>query len=235
MKDLFQRYVVNNIILKLIALIAAVFLWSAISREPTVEIAYSVPVEFHQVPDNLEITSEIIPQTQVRLRGPVRRLRTIQPQDVHPVIDLAGASTGERTYDLTAQQVHVPYDVEVLQVIPSQLRLSFDRRQSREVKIRPRVTGKMPPGYEISKVVCDPASIQIVGPERRVAVVDAATTDPIDASGVMGHTSFSTNAYVADPLVRELRPVTVRVTVYTQKAAAAQASSPDSATSNEEQ
>ena len=135
MKDLFQRYVLHNIALKLIALGAAVLLWSAISREPTVEIAYSVPVEFHQVPENLEITSEVIPQAQVRLRGPVRRLRTIQAGDVHPVIDLSGAATGERTYDLTAQQVHVPYDVEVLQVVPSQVRLSFDHRQTREVRV----------------------------------------------------------------------------------------------------
>jgi len=234
MRDLFERFILHNIALKLIALAAAVLLWSAISREPTVEIAYSVPIEFHQVPENLEITSEIIPQAQVRLRGPVRRLRTIQPGDVHPLIDLTGAVTGERTYDLTAQQVHVPYDVEVLQVIPSQVRLSFDRRQTREVKVRPRVIGKMPPGYEISKVVCDPASIQIVGPERRVSAVEAATTDPIDASGVMGQASFSANAYVADPLVREARPLLVKVTVYTQKAPATQASSPESMPSNQQ-
>src|SRR5581483_3010173 len=234
MKDLFERYVVHHIALKLIAVAAAVLLWSAISREPRVEVAYSVPVEFHQVPDNLEITSEVIPQAQVRLRGPVRRLRAIQPSDVPPVIDLAGAATGERTYDLTAQQVHVPYDVEVLQVVPSQLRLSFDRRQTREVKVRPRVTGRMPPGYEISKVVVDPASIQVVGPERRVSAVVTATTDPVDASGVIGHASFSTNAYVSDPLVREVRPLLVKVTVYTQKAAATQASSPEPETSNQQ-
>jgi YbbR domain-containing protein len=234
MKDFFERYVLHNIALKLIALAAAVLLWSAISREPTVEIAYSVPIEFHQVPENLEITSEVIPQAQVRLRGPVRRLRSIQAGDVHPVIDLGGAVTGERTYDVTAQQVHVPYDVEVLQVIPSQVRLSFDRRQTREVKVRPRVTGTMPAGYAISKITCDPPSIQVVGPERRVSAVDAATTDPVDASGVMGHASFSTNAYVADPLVREVRPLLVRVTVYTQKAAATQASPSDSATSNQQ-
>ncbi|MBV9086908.1 MAG: YbbR-like domain-containing protein [Acidobacteriaceae bacterium] len=233
MRDFFERFVLHNIALKLIALAAAVLLWSAISREPTVEIAYSVPVEFHQVPQNLEITSEVIPQAQVRLRGPARRLRTIQPGDVHPVIDLSGAATGERTYDLTAQQVRVPYDVEVLQVIPSQVRLSFDRRQMREVKIKPRVTGTMTSGYDISKVICDPASILIVGPERRVSVVEAATTDPVDATGVIGHASFSTNAYVADPLVREVRPVLVKVTVYTQKPAT-QAASPEPPTSNQE-
>lgn len=221
MSDWFQRYVVHNFGLKLIALIAAVLLWAAISHEPKVEIAYSVPIEFHQVPENLEITSETIPQAQVRLRGPVRRLRDISPADVHPVIDLSGSGAGERTYDLTAAQVHVPYDVEVVQVVPSQVRISFDRQASREVKVRPRVQGALPSGYSIAQIIAEPASIQIVGPERRVSAVDAAMTDPIDASGVVGRGTFTTNAYVADPLVRELRPEMIRVTVITEKTAPA--------------
>jgi hypothetical protein len=89
MKDFFQRHVLHNLVLKLVALACAVLLWSAISREPTVEIAYSVPIEFHQVPPNLEVTTAGIPLAQVRLRGPERRLRHIAASDVHPVINLA--------------------------------------------------------------------------------------------------------------------------------------------------
>ncbi len=219
MKDWFHRYLLHNWPLKLIALLAAVLLWSAIAREPTVEMAYSVPIEFHQVPRNLEITTEVIPQAQVRIRGPVRRMRSITASEVHPVVDLGAAGMGEHTYDLTAAQVHAPYDVEVMQVVPAEIRISFDQRATREVPVRPRVKGFLPPGYEIAKVEADPATIEIVGPKKRVDAVDSAMTDPVDASGVMGHATFTTNAYVADPLVREVRPEQIRVTVITQKAA----------------
>jgi YbbR domain-containing protein len=219
MRDWFRRYVVHNLPLKIIALLAAVLLWSAISREPTVEMAYSVPIEFHQVPRNLEITTEVIPQAQVRIRGPVRRMRSITAAQVHPVVDLGGAATGEHTYDLTAAQVHAPYDLEVVQVVPAEVRISFDQRATREVQVRPRVKGVLPPGYEIAKVETEPPAIEIVGPKKRVDAVDSAMTDPVDATGVMGHATFTTNAYVADPLVREVRPEQIRVTVLTQKAA----------------
>ncbi len=219
MRDWFRRYVLHNLPLKLIALAAAVLLWSAISREPIVEMAYSVPIEFHHVPRNLEITTEVIPQAQVRIRGPVRRLRSITPAELHPIVDLSGAGMGERTYDLTAAQVHAPYDVEVVQVVPAEIRISFDQRATREVKVRPRVKGVLPPGYEMAKVEADPSAIEIVGPKKRVDAVESAMTDPVDASGVMGQATFTVNAYVADPLVREVRPQQIQVTVITQKAA----------------
>lgn len=50
MRDFFQRYVLQNLLLKIIALVCAVLLWSALAREPMVETAYSVPIEFHQMP-----------------------------------------------------------------------------------------------------------------------------------------------------------------------------------------
>ena len=213
----FQRWVLHNISLKLIALLSAVLLWTAVSREPVIEVGFNVPVEFHQVPEDLEITTEVVPQAQVRLRGPSRRLRELTAADLHVVVDLGSIRPGERTFDLTATQVRVPFGVEVMQIIPAHIRLTFDRRSSRMVPVHPRVTGSFPTGFGVVNIKAVPAEIAIIGPERRVAGVDAALTDPIDATGVVGSASFTTNAYVADPLVREVRPIPIRVTVVTAR------------------
>jgi YbbR domain-containing protein len=212
-----QRWVLHNASLKLIALFSAVLLWTAVSREPVIEVGYNLPIEFHEVPEDLEITTEVVPQAQVRLRGPSRRVRELTPADVHVVVDLGSIRPGERTFDLTATQVRVPFGVEVMQVIPAHIRLTFDRRSSRMVPVHPRVTGSFPTGFGIVSIKSEPAEIAIIGPERRVAGLDAALTDPIDATGVVGSATFTANAYVADPLVRELRPIPIRVTVVTAK------------------
>jgi YbbR domain-containing protein len=222
MMDWFRRWVLNNLALKLIALVSAVLLWSAVSREPMIEVAYSVPVEFHQVPEDLDITTEVVPQAQIRLRGPSRRVRQLSAGEVHPVIDLDNVQPGERTFDLTTAQVHVPYDVEVVQIIPAHIRLTFDKRTSKQVPVKPRVTGSFPTGFGIASITSDPAAITVVGPERRVNGVETALTDPIDATGVVGRASFTTNAYVADPLVRELRPTPIHVTVTTERTSKSQ-------------
>jgi YbbR domain-containing protein len=217
MMDWFRRWVLHNLLLKIIALASAVLLWSAVARQPMIEVAYSVPIEFHQVPEDLEITTEVVPQAQVRLRGPSRRIREMNAGEVHPVVDLGSVQPGERTFDLTTAQVRVPYDVEVVQIIPAHVRLAFDRRASKQVPVRPRVIGNLPAGFAIASITSDPPAITVVGPERRVNAVEAALTDPVDATGITGRAGFTTNAYVADPLVREARPTPIHVTVTTER------------------
>ncbi|HVP52928.1 MAG TPA: CdaR family protein [Terriglobales bacterium] len=215
MRDFFQRYVLHNLALKLIALVSAVLLWSAVSREPVVETAYSVPVELHQVPPNLEITTSGIPLAQVRLRGPERRIRQLTAADVHPIISLAGSGTGEHTYDLTASQVRVPYGMEVVQVTPSEIRIGFDHSLVRQIEIHPRITGRLEKGSGVLRVTTDPTAITVIGPQAHVQAATTAITDPIDITGVRGSATFTTNAYVPDPLVRELKPEQIHVTVVT--------------------
>ena len=40
----------------------AVGLWLAVARDPVAEVAVEVPIEFRNIPENLEISSESIPR-----------------------------------------------------------------------------------------------------------------------------------------------------------------------------
>lgn len=217
MIDLLQRYVLAHFGYKVVSLALAVGLWWAVSHDPVAEVEVSVPIEFHRIPQNLEISSVNIPEALVRVRGPERVIHDMRPQEVHVEVDLAGVKPGERTFDLTAQQVHLPFQLEVTQVVPGQVRLSFDTGLTREVEVRPRVIGTFAPGYRIATVKAEPPTISISGPMQRVQAVEAATTDPVDVSGTMGRGSFVTNTFVPDPLVQVVRPSPIRVTVTMEK------------------
>lgn len=215
--DFFRRNIINNLGLKLLSLLIAVLLWLAIAREPVAEVAISVPIEFHNVPENLELSSETIPQVQVRARGAASIVRGLGTGDVHAVIDLNGATLQEKTYDLEPQRIRVPGDVQVIQVIPSQVRISFDKRATKTVDVRPRVIGASAPGFRMQDVKVNPPKVTISGPARRVEPVDSVITDPVDASGVMGTATFNTHVFLSDPLVRLVGPSTVHVTVETRR------------------
>ena len=217
MIDLLQRYVFAHFGYKVVSLALAVGLWWAVSHDPVAEVEVSVPIEFHRIPQNLEISSVNIPEALVRVRGPERVIHDMRPQEVHVEVDLAGVKPGERTFDLTAQQVHLPFQLEVTQVVPGQVRLSFDAGLTREVEVRPRVIGTFAPGYRIATVKAEPPTISISGPMQRVQAVEAATTDPVDVSGTMGRGTFVTNTFVPDPLVQVVRPSPIRVTVTMEK------------------
>jgi len=95
--------------------------------------------------------------------------------------------------------------------------LAFDQSATRTVEVRPRVIGTFAPGYQISKVMAEPTQITVAGPKTRIDRVEAATTDPVDASGNVGRNTFVTNAYVADPLVQLVSPTPIHVTVIMER------------------
>lgn len=213
MGDFFRQYVLHNLGLKLISLALATGLWLAIDREPVAEVAVDTAIEFHNVPANLEISSENIPKAQVRLRGPERIVRRLQAADVYAEINLEGVKPGERTYDLTARQIHRPQQLEVVQVVPSEVHLMFDLRLTRQVPIQPRITGSFATGYRIGQILVVPSTVLITGPQKRVEAVEAATTDPIDVTGDINRASFTRHPYISDPLVQVGSSEPVRITV----------------------
>jgi YbbR domain-containing protein len=214
----FRHYVVHNFNLKVLSLLLATFLWFMISRdEQPAVVAIRVPIEFQHLPEGLEISSQTIPEAQIRVLGPERLVGKVRSTDVRAEIDIAGAQPGERTFDLTAQQIHMPKGLTVEQVVPGQMHLSFDTRLTREVEIHPRVTGNFAAGEQIGRLLVDPPRITITGPRHHVEMVDAATTDPVDATGTRTQATFETTIFVSDPLVQVVKPTPVRVTVIMEK------------------
>ena len=190
MIQFFQRYVIHNFGLKFLSLLLATGLWFMIAREEQpAEVAIRAPIVFQHVPQQLEISSESIPEAQIRVRAPERTIRQLKANEVQAEIDLTGVNSGERTFDLTSHQV----------------------------QIRPRVTGNFATGEQIVKVDADPPWTTITGPRHHVDKIEAATTDPIDATGTLGSAVFTTNVYVPDPLVQVEQAGSIRVTVVVQK------------------
>jgi YbbR domain-containing protein len=219
MTSFLRRWVLHNFWLKILSLLIATGLWLAISPdEESAEVEVRVPIEFQHVPQHLEISSVTIPEAQIRVRGPERVIRQLRSTDLHAELELGDAKPGERTFDLTAQQIRHQRDLHIVQVVPGQVHLSFDMRLTRnDVKIHPRVVGNFAAGEQIAKVLVEPESITITGPQHHVEMVDAATTDPVDASGTTTTATFMTNVYVSDPLVQVVQPTPVRVTVIMEK------------------
>lgn len=218
MGDFFRKYVLKNLGFKIVSLVIAVMLWWGVGRDrEPIEVPLTVPLEFQNAPAHLDINSNYPFEARITVRGPERLLDDLTPAQVHAVLDLQGAGPGERTFDLTRRDIRVPRDVQVVQVVPSQFHISFDRNEVRSVPVQPRVIGTLLSGYGITEVAADPSTVNIIGPQRRVQAVQSAITDPVDATGVVGKANFTTHAYVADPLVRVQSPEPIHVTIETNK------------------
>lgn len=169
--------------LKLLSVALAVSLWFAVSGEETVERGLHVPLELQQFPQGLELQGDPPAAVDVRVRGSSGTLGRIEPGDVVAVLDMHGAAAGRRLFHLTPEQVRAPFGVDVVQVSPATVALSFERTVTRRVPVVPAVDGKPAPGYVIGAITAEPATVDVAGPENSVKRVTEALTEPVVVTG----------------------------------------------------
>jgi YbbR domain-containing protein len=203
----------RNVGLKFLSICIAALLWLVVAGDRVVERALSAPIEFQNLPQGLEIVGDPPEDVDVRLRGPSGTLARLGPGDLSAVIDLRNARPGRRLFHLTASQVRVPYGVDVVQVGPATLPISFENSAIRIVQVRPSLDGQPAAGYEVGGVTSVPATVEVVGPEGSLRGLDEAMTEPISIADATRPIREVVTIGVADPSVRLRTAQTATVTV----------------------
>jgi YbbR domain-containing protein len=210
------RLITHNFGWKLGSLTLAVGLWFAIVGEPELVTTHAVPILYKNLASDILIGSDAVDTVRLELRGPSGRLSTAALADLTVTLDLASVSgPGERTFTLSDTDLHLPEGVTFLRAIPSQLRLRFGRRKTKDIPIDVRFAAPPPSGYEVVKQEVIPQVLRISGPEHRVDAIQSAQTDAVDLSGITQATEIRVNTLVADPQVWLESPalVTVKLTI----------------------
>jgi YbbR domain-containing protein len=208
-----RQLLTQNLGWKLLSLLLAVALWMAIAREPEVATSLSVPIEFKNMRDDLDITGNLPDRVILEVRGPSGRLTRDNLSTVAAVLDLSDAQPGVRTYDIRGRNLNLPAGVAFYHSVPSQLTLHFDQLEVKEEPVQ-LVFVNQPASYRIASQDFSPVKVRIRGSEDHVQAIHQVKTDPMDLSGVAGEQVFHTHLNVGDAQVRlmEASPdITVRV------------------------
>ena len=204
----------RNLPIKLLALVLATLLWMTVTRDQLVERSLRVPVEYQNVPEDLEMVGDPPSFVDVRVRGPSGTLGRLQPGDVMAVLDLRSARPGQRLYHLTGSEVRAPFGVDVVQVTPSSIALYFEQSSAKTVPVLPVLEGQPAEGYIVDKVTADPAKVEIVGPASALKELTGAVTEAVSVEGATRTVVESVTVGPADPAVRLRGPqTTAQVTV----------------------
>lgn len=170
---------VRHVGLKLLSIVVATLLWLVVTGNPEVERTLRVGLELQRAPTGLELVSAVPDTVAVRVRGPASQLSGLGPGDLSVVIDLDGVRAGRRLFPLTADQVTVPYGVQVSQVTPTALPLTFEATAEKVVPVRPRIEGTPVPGHSVTNVSVNPSHVRIEGPESGVNGLTEVVTEPV--------------------------------------------------------
>src|SRR5271170_2817250 len=192
-----RQLFIQNLGWKLLSLLLAVALWMAVAREPEVATSLSVPVEFKNMRDDLDISGNLPDRVFLEVRGPSGRLTRDNLSSVAAVLDLSDAQAGERTYSVRGRNLNLPSGVVFYRAVPSQLTLHFDQLAVKEEPVTP-VFVNQPASYRVVSQQFAPQKVRIRGSEDRVQAVQEVKTDPMDLSGVAGEKVFHTHLNVGE-------------------------------------
>jgi len=189
-------------------------LWAAVSNQASSEIGLEVPVEYRNIPPQLEITGDMTNTVQVRLRGSSNVIKGVTAKDVATTIDLSKLTAGEKIVTLSPHNVDAPFGAEVIRVNPSSVRFSLERTLVKSVPIVPTLGPPMD-GYEVGAVLIKPSTIEIEGPESRVNTLSSISTAPVRLDRRQSVFEQTVDLDIPDPQIRfpRLSPVSIKIEI----------------------
>ena len=208
-----KHWILQNWFLKVVSLLLATLLWAAVSNQASSEIGLDVPLEYRNIPTQLEITGDMTNTIQIRLRGSSNVIKGITAKDVSTTIDLSNMRTGEKIVALSPQNVQAPFGAEVIRVNPSSVRFTLERTVTKTVDIVPTLAGQPVNGFETGQVSVIPNTIEVEGPESRVDALSSIATTPIRLDRKQSSIEQTVDLDVPDPQIRLLHPSAVNVKI----------------------
>src|SRR5690242_17961567 len=199
--------------LKVVSIALAALLWVAVAGEQTVERSLRIPLEFTNLPAQLEVVGDSPNLVDVRVRGSSGALNRIAAGELVAVLDLRSARSGQRLFHLGGDDVRSPFGVDVVQVNPSTVSMSFEPSGSKVVPVVPTIEGKPADGFVVGTVTAEPSTVEVLGPVSVLSRLTQAITEPVSISGASAPVIEDVNIGAPDAATRLRAPQAARVAV----------------------
>ena len=117
-----------------------------IVRDPELATSVTAPVMFRGMPEDFEISSDLVDSVRLEVRGPSGQLTAESLASAAVVLDLGSVEgPGDRTYNIEASNVFLPNGVMFSRANPSRIRIHFEQRVhcriARSSAVLPRSAG----------------------------------------------------------------------------------------------
>jgi len=166
-------------IVKILALIGAVILWSFVMQDqnPMIDTSYRVPVTMLNAPEGskVEIAEESV---RIKLRGARSAIAAVDEDDLKAVVNLNGFEPG--THKVKIHTV-IPQGVEAVEISPDTVEVTIDPIVQRTMEVTLIRGGQIPKDMAVADISSEPSVVTVEGPSSAVKNV----------AQVVGYVGFS--------------------------------------------
>jgi YbbR domain-containing protein len=165
--------------LKLLALSLAFGIWISVTGENRIVKDFRLPLEI-PLPADHTLASSPPTEVTVRLAGPERAIRRLDPLDLAVRVDLTPGTFGPREIPLSRRNLTgVPRGVQIDFINPDRVSLAVDRKVRQRLRVEPTFVGKPADGYAFYGADVRPENTLVEGPASEVEHLDILSTSPI--------------------------------------------------------
>lgn len=179
-----KKLLVENLGLKIAAILLSIVLWFFVTSRGQSEISIDVPLEFKNIPSGLEMVNHGMKTITLNIKGQERIIKTIRSSDVRVALDLSRAKKGEGVYYINRDDIKLPHAGTVTNIDPSSVRVITEETASKTVKVVPVIIGEPARGYYLKSIEVSPQTLIIEGVRSEIAKASTLKTEPLDITGL---------------------------------------------------
>ncbi|MDZ8118583.1 CdaR family protein [Pontiella agarivorans] len=165
----------------ILCLILAFLGWQSIRKTIGFEVSVSgIPVDV-KTPSGWAVWEKSMQRVNIVFRGSREDIRYLNSDQLHLVIPVQNPVQGEEMMiKLTPAHLRNPTGAKVVSFSPSEIVVRMDQEGERLLPVKAAISGNLPEGIEIERIVATPASVKVSGARQILDSMENIHTEKID-------------------------------------------------------
>jgi YbbR domain-containing protein len=192
----------KDLLVKILSLFFAVFLWYFVAGEDRVDMTVKVPVEIVNLPHHLIISNQFKNELEVTVSGARSLIRGIDKKNVIRSIDLTEATPGNMAVRNGLDSIKFPRGIKTIRIQPTNITLLLDQLVQKDIQIKYATSGELSDNYILESIKIDPDHLTVSGPSETFKDIQILKTEPIDLASLTNSTTKQLHLKLAADLAK---------------------------------
>jgi YbbR domain-containing protein len=192
----------KDLLVKILSLFFAIFLWYFVAGEDRVDMTVKVPVEIVNLPHHLIISNQFKNELEVTVSGARSLIRSIDKKNVIRSIDLTEATPGNMAVRNGLDSIKFPRGIKTIRIQPTNITLLLDQLVQKDIQIKYATSGELSDNYILESIKIDPDHLTVSGPSETFKDIQVLKTEPIDLASLTNSTTKQLHLKLADDLAK---------------------------------
>lgn len=176
----------ENLSLKVMALVLAVLVWAAVTGRERAdsEKTLRVPVELTNVSESIEVRSVKPEEVSLSLHGATQIINGISQQNMKIRIDLKDMVKSGRINFYAEDHLRIPEGIHILSVHPKMIEINIEEFVIREIPVKIHFIGRLKSGLTLKEARVNPEKVTVIGFRPQITEIESIATEPLNLATV---------------------------------------------------